>query len=105
MPLTVTRRKDNDTLQITGRIDFPPSPEHPEGYQRRIRLVPQSTDIKLAREEAAALETRLIREAIHGKPAAVVDPIGSRVMLSTPAATTTSWAPDITAWAAKWIAC
>src|SRR3981189_1851125 len=34
MPLTVTRRKDNDTLQITGRIDFPPSPEHPEGYQR-----------------------------------------------------------------------
>ena len=75
MPLTVTRRKDNDTLQITGRIDFPPSPEHPEGYQRRIRLVPQSTDIKLAREEAAALETRLIREAIHGKPAAVVDPL------------------------------
>ena len=31
--------------------------------------------------------------------------MGTRVMLSTPAATTTSWVPDITAWAANWIAC
>ena len=32
-------------------------------------------------------------------------PIGTRVMLSTPAAMTTSWVPDITACAAKWSAC
>src|ERR1044072_618602 len=32
-------------------------------------------------------------------------PIGARLMLSTPAAITTSWVPDITAWAANWIAC
>jgi hypothetical protein len=32
-------------------------------------------------------------------------PIGTRVMLSTPAAITTSCTPDITACAANWIAC
>ena len=32
-------------------------------------------------------------------------PIGTRVMLSTPAAMTTSCVPDITACAAKWSAC
>ena len=32
-------------------------------------------------------------------------PIGTRVMLSTPAAMTTSWVPLITACAAKWSAC
>ena len=32
-------------------------------------------------------------------------PIGTRVMISTPAAMTTSWVPLITAWAAKWIDC
>ena len=32
-------------------------------------------------------------------------PIGTRVMLSTPAATTMSWVPLITAWAAKWTDC
>ena len=32
-------------------------------------------------------------------------PIGTRVMLSTPAAITTSCVPDITACAANWIAC
>ena len=35
----------------------------------------------------------------------VDSPIGTRLMLSTPAAMTTSIAPDITACAAKWIAC
>ncbi len=37
--------------------------------------------------------------------ATIERPIGARVMLSTPAAMTTSWVPDITAWAANWIAC
>ena len=31
--------------------------------------------------------------------------MGTRVIDSTPAAITTSMAPDITAWAAKWMAC
>ena len=38
-------------------------------------------------------------------PATIESPIGARVMLSTPAAITTSCVPDITAWAANWIAC
>ena len=33
------------------------------------------------------------------------DPMGTTLMLSTPAATTRSWVPDSTAWAAKWTAC
>jgi hypothetical protein len=38
-------------------------------------------------------------------PGRTVIPIGTRVMLSTPEAMTTSCVPLITAWAAKWIAC
>ena len=34
-----------------------------------------------------------------------LEPIGTRVMLSTPLAITTSCVPLITAWAANWIAC
>ena len=37
--------------------------------------------------------------------ATIERPIGARVMLSTPAAITTSCVPDITACAANWIAC
>src|ERR1700722_12287227 len=34
-----------------------------------------------------------------------LEPIGTTLMLSTPAATTRSWVPDSTPWAAKWTAC
>ena len=34
-----------------------------------------------------------------------VEPIGTWLMLSTPAATTRSWVPDSTPWAAKCTAC
>ncbi len=34
-----------------------------------------------------------------------VEPIVTMLMLSTPAATTRSCVPDMTAWAAKWTAC
>ena len=62
MPLAITRRKDTGALTITGRVHYP------DGTARRVRQTAQSTDPKVAAEEAAALETRLIREAIHGKP-------------------------------------
>lgn len=39
------------------------------------------------------------------KASAMFDPIGTMVMFSTPAAMTTSWVPDMTACAAKWMAC
>ena len=58
MPLKVTRRKDRGTLQIEGWIEFP------DGSRQRIRKAPQSTDLKLAREEAAALEARLLRHTV-----------------------------------------
>src|SRR5438045_5448650 len=63
--LEVVRRpgKNGKTyLQIRGTI------LHPDGRTERIRRAPSSENIKLARQEAAALETRLLREAIHGKP-------------------------------------
>jgi len=46
---------------------------------------------------------RLIAPAFAASATGV--PIGTRDMLSTPAAITTSCVPDMTAWAAKWIAC
>src|SRR5437764_9340809 len=58
-----TRTKDGKTyLQIVGRIHYP------DGRVERIRQAPNSQNRKLAEEEAAALETRTIREAIHGRP-------------------------------------
>jgi integrase len=62
MPLIVTRRKDTGALTITGRIKFP------DGTSRRVRQTAQSANPKDAAEEAAALQTRLLREAIHGTP-------------------------------------
>lgn len=61
MPLKVTQRKDRGTLQIEGWIEFP------DGSRQRIRKTPESKDLKLAREEAAALEARLLRESWHGE--------------------------------------
>jgi integrase len=59
MPLRVIERKDKPgQLQIVGKIP---------GY-KRIRQAPQSKDRRLAEEEAAVLEARLLREQFHGKP-------------------------------------
>lgn len=56
MPLKVIRRKDRGTLQIVGQID---------GY-KFIRKAAESGELKLAQEEAALLEARLIRERLVG---------------------------------------
>lgn len=62
MPLRVIRRKDTGRLQITGHIRLPGAEKG-----RRVRETPQSDDPRLAREEAAILEAKLLREAWHGK--------------------------------------
>jgi integrase len=56
MPLKVDRRKDTGALTITGTV-----------AGERIRTRAQSDVLGLAREEAAALEARLLREAWHGQ--------------------------------------
>lgn len=56
MPLTVVRRKSSGALTITGTV-----------AGRRIRRRAQNDDPKLAEEEAAALETELVRTAWHGE--------------------------------------
>ena len=62
MPLTVTRRKDRPgALTITGRITLP------DGSRVRVRARAQSDRLKLAQEEAAALETKILRDAWHGE--------------------------------------
>ncbi len=62
MPLIVSRRKDRPgALTISGRITLP------DGSRVRIRARAQSDRLKLAREEAAALETKILRNAWHGE--------------------------------------
>lgn len=61
MSLKVIRRKDSDSLQIVGTINLP------DGTSKFVRKAPQSKILKIAREEAAALETELIRLGYHGQ--------------------------------------
>src|SRR5215470_10745261 len=56
MPLTVTHRKSTGALTISGTV-----------AGQRIRRRAQSNDPKLAAEEAAALETEILRTEWHGK--------------------------------------
>lgn len=55
MPLEVKLRKETKTLTIVGTV-----------ANVRVRQRAQTNDIKLAREEAAALEAQLLRDAWHG---------------------------------------
>lgn len=61
MPLTIRRRKDTGALTITGTVTFP------DGSKLRVRARAQSDDPRLAQEEAATLEGRLLRNAWHGE--------------------------------------
>lgn len=61
MPLKIVRRKDTGALTITGTVKLP------DGSRQRIRTRAQSDERRLAREEAAALEARLLRDAWHGQ--------------------------------------
>jgi integrase len=61
MPLKVIRRKDTGALTITGTVKLP------SGQGVRVRTRAQSDDIALAREEAAALEAQMLRDAWHGQ--------------------------------------
>jgi integrase len=56
MPLTIARRKSTGALTITGHV-----------AGQRIRRRAQSDDLRLAREEAAALEAELLRTSWHGE--------------------------------------
>lgn len=56
MPLRVTRRADTGALTIAGTV-----------AGRRVRRRAQSDEPALAREEAATLEARLLRDAWHGE--------------------------------------
>ena len=81
MSFTIYRRQDNGKLAYNIYIKFK------AGQKRRLRMVCRAQSgcccdrcreckraWELAREEAAAEETKLIREALHGKPDPVVDP-------------------------------
>lgn len=61
MPLIVTRRKDTTALTITGTVKLP------DGTKQRVRARAQSDELDLAREEAATLEARMLRDAWHGE--------------------------------------
>jgi integrase len=61
MPLKINRRKDTGALTITGTVRFP------DGTGQRVRTRAQSDDFTLAREEAAALEAKMLRDAWHGE--------------------------------------
>lgn len=61
MPLKIVRRADTGHLVITGTIRFP------DGSRQRIRARAQSDQPAIAREEAAALEAGVIRDAWLGK--------------------------------------
>ena len=54
-------------------------------------------------DELEALPSREGRRPLQ--PGSVVEPMGTRLMDSTPAPMVTSMAPAITAWATKWMAC
>lgn len=61
MPLKVSRRKDTGALTISGTVKLPDS------ARVRVRARAASDDRKLAAEEAAALEARILRDAWHGQ--------------------------------------
>lgn len=61
MPLKVVRRKDTGSLTIVGTVKLP------DGQGRRIRTRAASDDRRLADEEAAALEAKILRDAWHGE--------------------------------------
>lgn len=63
MPLTVRRRRDTGTLAITGTLALP------DGSRVRVRQRAQTDSPALAREEAATLEARLLRDAWLGRRA------------------------------------
>ncbi len=56
MPLKITRRKDTGAFTIVGTV-----------AGQRVRLRAQSDDRRLAEEEAAALEAKLLRAEWHGE--------------------------------------
>lgn len=62
MPLKVHRRPDTGALEITGTV-------RPAGATTgiRVRRRPGSDDIRLAKEEAIALESEILRTAWHGE--------------------------------------
>lgn len=62
MPLKVHRRPDTGALEITGTV-------RPAGASTgiRVRRRPGSDDIRLAKEEAIALESEILRTAWHGE--------------------------------------
>jgi integrase len=65
MPLKITRRKDRPGLRIAGYIQLP------DGSRVRVRTRAQSDRPELAREQAAALEAQILRDAWLGRrPAA-----------------------------------
>jgi integrase len=61
VPLHVVRRPDTQTLQITGIVALP------DGRRIQVRRRAASDTLRLATEEAAAIEARLLRDAWHGE--------------------------------------
>jgi integrase len=61
MSLKIVKRKDRDGLTISGVIKLP------DGSRIRVRVRAQSDRANLAREEAAALQARILRDAWHGE--------------------------------------
>lgn len=61
MPLHVIRRPDTGKLQITGIVRLP------DGKRLQVRQRAGSDDLRLAQEEATALESQLLRDAYHGE--------------------------------------
>lgn len=61
MPLKIVRRKDTGALTIAGTVKLP------DGSRVRVRARAQSDDLAIAREEAAALEAQMLRDAWHGQ--------------------------------------
>lgn len=74
MPLTVRRRQDRaGVLTICGTVTFP------DGSGVRVRQRAQSNEPGLAREEASALEARLLRDAWHGRRRGALHTLGQAV--------------------------
>jgi integrase len=62
MPLNIVRRKDTSgALTIVGTVKLP------DGSRQRVRARAQSDRLEIAREEAAALEAKILRDAWFGK--------------------------------------
>lgn len=74
MPLTIRRRQDRaGVLTICGTVTFP------DGSGVRVRQRAQSNEPGLAREEASALEARLLRDAWHGRRRGALHTLGQAV--------------------------